>query len=187
MTWMPPGWKPEPSLLLQTCKWMLQKDKDWNALLWKKFYPSWLQAPQVFQPEEPSLYKQKSKRLYFLPCRRPSTIPRMEMKQQLQPSRVYELFWTGYGSAIQTTWSRQQMFWRTGVEIVSLVKFSAQHIDWQGLESRRLPYGQAGILNFFLRLIASSEVTDNNLLLHSLRLTGNSCADTGKWLCFIDS
>lgn len=51
------------------------------------------------------------------------------------------------------------------------------------LASWRLPYGQSGILDFFLRLIASSEITDNELLLHSLRLSGNSCADTGKCVC----
>ncbi|ODM21652.1 hypothetical protein SI65_02496 [Aspergillus cristatus] len=46
--------------------------------------------------------------------------------------------------------------------------------------SWRLPYGQSGILDFFLRLVASSEITDNELLLHSLRLGGNSCADTDE-------
>lgn len=53
------------------------------------------------------------------------------------------------------------------------------------LASWRLPYGQSGILDFFLRLVASSEITDNELLLHSLRLSGNSCADTGKCVCLI--
>lgn len=47
------------------------------------------------------------------------------------------------------------------------------------LASRRLPYGETGILDFFLRLIASNGVSDERLLLHSLRLVGNSCADTG--------
>ncbi|BDD54972.1 hypothetical protein MAP00_000535 [Monascus purpureus] len=50
-------------------------------------------------------------------------------------------------------------------------------------ESRKLswraPYGRVGILDFFLRLIATKEDVDNDLLLHSLRLIGNSCADTG--------
>jgi hypothetical protein len=41
-------------------------------------------------------------------------------------------------------------------------------------------YGQAGILKFFLELIASKEVIESNLILHCLRLIGNSCADTGK-------
>ncbi|KAL4932279.1 putative GTP binding protein [Aspergillus undulatus] len=44
----------------------------------------------------------------------------------------------------------------------------------------RLAYGQVGILSFFLRLIASREVTDSSLILHCLRLIGNSCADTDE-------
>ncbi|KAL4877271.1 armadillo-type protein [Aspergillus karnatakaensis] len=44
----------------------------------------------------------------------------------------------------------------------------------------RLVYGQNGILNFFLRLVASDEITGNSLILHSLRLIGNSCADTDE-------
>jgi hypothetical protein len=43
-------------------------------------------------------------------------------------------------------------------------------------------YGQAGILSFFLRLVASKDATDSRLVLHSLRLIGNSCADTGVCL-----
>ncbi|KAL3468764.1 armadillo-type protein [Aspergillus californicus] len=46
--------------------------------------------------------------------------------------------------------------------------------------SFRLIYGQTGILNFFLRLIASKEATESSLILHSLRLIGNSCADTDE-------
>ncbi|KAL2807629.1 armadillo-type protein [Aspergillus granulosus] len=46
--------------------------------------------------------------------------------------------------------------------------------------SLRPVYGQAGILGFFLRLIASKEATESNLILHSLRLIGNSCADTDE-------
>ncbi|GFF24317.1 isoform 3 of Rap1 GTPase-GDP dissociation stimulator 1 [Aspergillus udagawae] len=46
--------------------------------------------------------------------------------------------------------------------------------------SWRLPYGRAGILNFFLQIIASREFDDNDVLLHALRLVGNSCADTDE-------
>lgn len=35
-------------------------------------------------------------------------------------------------------------------------------------------------MDFFLRLIATKEGVDTSILLHSLRLVGNSCADTGK-------
>lgn len=55
------------------------------------------------------------------------------------------------------------------------------------LASWRLPYGHSGILDFFLRLVSSSEITDNELLLHSLRLSGNSCADTGKYVCVLSA
>ncbi|KAL3460556.1 armadillo-type protein [Aspergillus heterothallicus] len=41
-------------------------------------------------------------------------------------------------------------------------------------------YGQTGILSFFLRLISSKEAIDGTLILHSLRLVGNSCADTDE-------
>ncbi|OJJ33138.1 hypothetical protein ASPWEDRAFT_115725 [Aspergillus wentii DTO 134E9] len=46
-------------------------------------------------------------------------------------------------------------------------------------QSWRLPYGQTRILEFFLQLIASENVNDG-LLFHSLRLAGNSCADTDE-------
>lgn len=45
----------------------------------------------------------------------------------------------------------------------------------------RVLYGQAGILDFFLRLVASTEAIDDDLLLQALRLVGNSCADTSKF------
>ncbi|BAE65409.1 unnamed protein product [Aspergillus oryzae RIB40] len=44
----------------------------------------------------------------------------------------------------------------------------------------RLPYGQSGVLTFFLQLIASKEDVGTGLLLHALRLIGNSCADTDE-------
>ncbi|OJJ46349.1 hypothetical protein ASPZODRAFT_151918 [Penicilliopsis zonata CBS 506.65] len=44
--------------------------------------------------------------------------------------------------------------------------------------SYRILYGQSGLLQFFLQLIASKEHVENEVLLHSLRLVGNSCADT---------
>lgn len=44
----------------------------------------------------------------------------------------------------------------------------------------RIPYGRAGILDFFLRVLALESVPDN-VLIHSLRLVGNSCADVGMW------
>lgn len=43
----------------------------------------------------------------------------------------------------------------------------------------RLPYGDSGILDFFLKAIAS-EAPRQKLQIHSLRLIGNSCADTDE-------
>lgn len=45
----------------------------------------------------------------------------------------------------------------------------------------RLLYGTTGILDFYLRVVATHGV-NNEILLHALRLIGNSCADTGKQL-----
>ncbi|KAJ5681554.1 uncharacterized protein N7477_001494, partial [Penicillium maclennaniae] len=46
--------------------------------------------------------------------------------------------------------------------------------------SWRTPFGQSGILKFFLEIVSSKEEIDPKLLLHSLRLVGNSCADTDE-------
>jgi hypothetical protein len=47
------------------------------------------------------------------------------------------------------------------------------------IASWRSPYGETGILEFFLRVAATDDV-DHDIMLHSLRLIGNACADTGK-------
>ncbi|GKZ26903.1 hypothetical protein AbraIFM66951_003550 [Aspergillus brasiliensis] len=44
----------------------------------------------------------------------------------------------------------------------------------------RVSYGKIGVLDFFLQLIASKETIDNRVILHALRLVGNSCADTNE-------
>ncbi|CBF79301.1 putative GTP binding protein [Aspergillus nidulans FGSC A4] len=46
--------------------------------------------------------------------------------------------------------------------------------------SLRLVYGRTGVLDFFLQLISSKEIAESSLILHSLRLIGNSCADTDE-------
>ncbi|KAJ5683159.1 hypothetical protein N7462_006324 [Penicillium macrosclerotiorum] len=46
--------------------------------------------------------------------------------------------------------------------------------------SWRVPIGQSGILKFFLEIISSKNDVEAGLLLHSLRLVGNSCADTDE-------
>lgn len=45
-------------------------------------------------------------------------------------------------------------------------------------ETWRLPFGQSGILDFFLHLL-TVEKEDADLVAPSLRLIGNACADTG--------
>jgi hypothetical protein len=42
-----------------------------------------------------------------------------------------------------------------------------------------LPYGESGILDFFIDCLGSDGLTET-LKIHSLRLIGNSCADTGE-------
>ncbi|KAJ5810494.1 uncharacterized protein N7503_002712 [Penicillium pulvis] len=46
--------------------------------------------------------------------------------------------------------------------------------------SWRAPIGQSGILKFFLDVVSSRQELEQGLLLHSLRLVGNSCADTDE-------
>jgi hypothetical protein len=43
----------------------------------------------------------------------------------------------------------------------------------------RIPIGESGILDSFLAILATEGV-DQSLMIHALRLVGNSCADTGK-------
>ncbi|KAJ4009699.1 hypothetical protein NW752_009286 [Fusarium irregulare] len=42
----------------------------------------------------------------------------------------------------------------------------------------RLPYGDSGILEFFLDILASEEPQSHGVKVQALRVTGNSCADT---------
>ncbi|KAM0307907.1 hypothetical protein ACHAPM_000640 [Fusarium culmorum] len=42
----------------------------------------------------------------------------------------------------------------------------------------RLPYGESGILEFFLDILASEEQQNHGVKVQALRVTGNSCADT---------
>ncbi|RSM18219.1 hypothetical protein CDV31_002944 [Fusarium ambrosium] len=44
----------------------------------------------------------------------------------------------------------------------------------------RIPYGESGILEFFLDIIASTEEQKHGVKVHALRIIGNSCADTDE-------
>ena len=49
----------------------------------------------------------------------------------------------------------------------------------------RLPFGESGILELFFRILGIESISDE-LAVHSLRLIGNSCSDTGGLLrCLI--
>lgn len=46
-------------------------------------------------------------------------------------------------------------------------------------ENWRIPFGEAGILDIFLSIIATENISDD-LCLHTLRFIGNACADRGS-------
>ncbi|KAG6022470.1 hypothetical protein E4U41_002249 [Claviceps citrina] len=50
----------------------------------------------------------------------------------------------------------------------------SRHVAW------RLPYGESGILEFFVALLADGRRLRQTLHIHALRLIGNSCADTNE-------
>ena len=50
-----------------------------------------------------------------------------------------------------------------------------------GVAGWRIPFGEAGILDFFLGIVAMDKV-EHSLRLQALRLIGNSCADRGTYL-----
>jgi len=50
------------------------------------------------------------------------------------------------------------------------------------IASWRVPFGRSCVLTFFLRIAAAKEQVENEILFHSLRLIGNTCADTGGYL-----
>ncbi|OJD15793.1 hypothetical protein AJ78_03973 [Emergomyces pasteurianus Ep9510] len=69
------------------------------------------------------------------------------------------------------------LLWRSGsdymVQAAEVLANGSRDPAWRGA------YGHSGILEFFLRIIATDDVEDD-ILLHSLRLIGNSCADTNE-------
>lgn len=66
-------------------------------------------------------------------------------------------------------------------EIVSQLHAPIESVIDLGPASWRVPFGQSGVLKFFLDVISSKEKVDPSLLLHSLRVIGNSCADTSMF------
>ncbi|EGC45554.1 GTP binding protein [Histoplasma capsulatum var. duboisii H88] len=80
-------------------------------------------------------------------------------------------------NALKGVKANLDLLWRSGshfmVQAAEVLANGSRDPKW------RRAYGQTGILDFFLQVIATSDVEDD-LLLHSLRLIGNSCADTDE-------
>lgn len=55
-----------------------------------------------------------------------------------------------------------------------------KHPTETGSESYRLPFGDNGVLDFYLDLLAE-DVNEHAWTLNALRLVGNSCADLGSY------
>ncbi|KAJ5389348.1 uncharacterized protein N7496_000416 [Penicillium cataractarum] len=68
-------------------------------------------------------------------------------------------------------WASDSEFLAQAAEVLAN---GSRELSWRG------PIGQSGILKFFLEVISSKKDVDVKLLLHSLRLVGNSCADTNE-------
>ncbi|OKL62015.1 hypothetical protein UA08_02709 [Talaromyces atroroseus] len=77
----------------------------------------------------------------------------------------------GAASILQKLWQSKSRYM---VEAAEALANASRDPSW------RIPFGQSGVLEFFLQLIATREGTDTDLLFHSLRLIGNSCADTDE-------
>ncbi|KAI9653495.1 MAG: hypothetical protein M1829_001288 [Trizodia sp. TS-e1964] len=72
--------------------------------------------------------------------------------------------------------SLDQLWWSSSPLLLAAAEVLAdasREVRW------RKPFGDAGILQFFLALISTQGVA-GDLMLHSLRLVGNSCADTDE-------
>ncbi|KAI9820212.1 MAG: hypothetical protein M1827_005834 [Pycnora praestabilis] len=69
-----------------------------------------------------------------------------------------------------------QMWW-SGSQFLSsateVLADASREVEW------RRPFGEAGVLEFFLGVVATESVAQD-VLLHSLRLIGNTCADTDE-------
>ncbi|KAI9151571.1 Rap1 GTPase-GDP dissociation stimulator 1-A [Paramyrothecium foliicola] len=67
--------------------------------------------------------------------------------------------------------------WKSGSETIDLL---AQKLgDGSRDVAWRIPYGESGVLDFFLRVLAAGGLRQG-LQVHTLRIIGNSCADTDE-------
>ncbi|KAJ5175473.1 uncharacterized protein N7482_001350 [Penicillium canariense] len=73
--------------------------------------------------------------------------------------------------ALEQLWVSNSEFLVQAAEVLAN---GSRDPSWRG------PIGNSGVLKFFLEVISSKNNVDAKLLLHSLRLVGNSCADTDE-------
>ncbi|KAJ5895421.1 Armadillo-like helical [Penicillium taxi] len=80
--------------------------------------------------------------------------------------------------SLQSVYSTLQKLWACNSQLLNqateVLANGSRDSSW------RILFGQSGILNFFLEVISSRKQVDSSLLLHALRLVGNSCADTDE-------
>ncbi|OQE38976.1 hypothetical protein PENCOP_c007G02713 [Penicillium coprophilum] len=79
---------------------------------------------------------------------------------------------------LQSVRATLQKLWACNSEY--LVQAAEIIADGSRDPSWRAPFGQSGVLNFFLDVVSLKSEVDTSLLLHSLRVIGNSCADTDE-------
>ncbi|KAJ5824376.1 hypothetical protein N7447_006716 [Penicillium robsamsonii] len=79
---------------------------------------------------------------------------------------------------LQSVRATLQKLWACNSEY--LVQATEVIADGSRDPSWRAPFGQSGVLNFFLDVVSFKGEIDTSLLLHSLRVIGNSCADTDE-------
>ncbi|KAF4760106.1 hypothetical protein HAV15_007399 [Penicillium sp. str.  len=74
-------------------------------------------------------------------------------------------------ATLQKLWASNSEYLVQATEIIA---------DGSRDPSWRAPFGQSGVLKFFLDVVSLKGEVDTSLLLHSLRVIGNSCADTDE-------
>ncbi|GAB1209556.1 hypothetical protein APSETT445_008337 [Aspergillus pseudonomiae] len=129
-------------------------------------------APAVSEPlpleEQRALFDTLEKTLRMAETRYQPSLTAQAEEDNLSFKQVDALF-EGLQDTLCRLWTCRSSFM---VQAAEALANGSRNPLW------RLPYGQSGVLTFFLQLIASKEDVDTGLLLHALRLIGNSCADT---------
>ncbi|KAH8690952.1 putative GTP binding protein [Talaromyces proteolyticus] len=77
----------------------------------------------------------------------------------------------GVSSILDKLWRSKSKYMARAVEALAN---GSREPSW------RNAFGQSGVLEFLLQLVASREEVEQEILFHSLRVIGNSCADTDE-------